>query len=103
MTVISGVTGEVDTYISQPIGMFVKGLAALEPNSPTSPAKLRSTAGFVGQSNVAIIGSNPVHSDLTAIGSPMVCLYSPYSSDTPLPLHAMANNIPHRIIDLSRE
>jgi hypothetical protein len=79
-TTITGVTGAVDAYISKPIGMFINGFAALEPNSPTSPeAKLRSTAGFVGQSNVAIIiGKNPdTLPDLaTAIGSPLSVYYA---------------------------
>jgi hypothetical protein len=73
-TTITGVTGSVDTWVSQPLGIFAKGLAALEPNSPTSPeAKLHSTAGFVGESNVSILlGPNPGSlPDLnSAIGSP---------------------------------
>jgi hypothetical protein len=89
MTTITGVTGAVDAYISKPIGLFVKGLAALEPNSPTNDeAKLRSTAGFVGQSNVAIIiGSNPgPFPDLaTAIGSPLSVYYTTHiRNDTPI-------------------
>jgi hypothetical protein len=89
MTTITGVTGEVDAYISKPIGMFINGLAVLEPNSPTSPeAKLRSTTGFVGQSNVAIIiGANPgPFPDLaTAIGSPMSVYYTTHiRNDTPV-------------------
>lgn len=89
MTTISGVTGSVDAWISQPIGVFVKGLSALEPNSPTDPeAKLKSTAGFMGQSNVAvIIGSNPgSYPDLaTAIGSPLSVYYTTHiRNDTPI-------------------
>ncbi len=89
MTTISGVTGSVDAWISKPIGLFINSLAALEPNSPTnSEAKLRSTDGFVGQSNVAIIiGDNPGSMpDLaTAIGSPMSVYYTTHiRNDAPV-------------------
>jgi hypothetical protein len=88
-TTIAGVTGEVDAYISQPLGLFIKGLAALEPNSPTSSeAKLRSTAGFVGQSNVAIIigkDYNPSPDLATTIGSPLSVYYTTHiRNDTPV-------------------
>ena len=65
---ISGVTGEVDAWVSQPLGIFIEGIAAIEPNE-----KLWNRSKMVGQSNVAIMvgqGGSPV--DLpTAIGSPM--------------------------------
>jgi predicted aspartyl protease len=65
---ISGVTGSVDAWVSQPIGIFIEGIAAIEPNG-----KLWDRSKMVGQSNVAIMvgqGGSPV--DLpTAIGSPM--------------------------------
>jgi len=86
---ITGVTGAVNAWVSQPLGVFVKGLAALEPNSPTnSEAVLRSTAGFVGESNVSIIlGPNPgSQPDLaTAIGSPFSVYYiTQIRNDTPI-------------------
>ncbi|MGD0553088.1 MAG: aspartyl protease family protein [Sedimentisphaerales bacterium] len=65
---ISGVTGEVDAWVSQPLGIFIDGLSAVEPNG-----MLWNRSKMVGQSNVAIMvgqGGSPV--DLpTAIGSPM--------------------------------
>jgi len=65
---ISGVTGEVDAWVSQPIGIFIDGLSAIEPNG-----MLWDRSSMVGQSNVSIAvgqGGSPV--DLpTAIGSPM--------------------------------
>jgi hypothetical protein len=86
---VTGVTGAVDAWVSQPLGLFVKGLAALEPNSPTSPeAKLRSTAGFAGESNISILlGDNPGSlPDLaTAIGSPFSVYYiTQIRNDTPI-------------------
>ena len=65
---ISGVTGSVDAWVSQPLGIFIDGLRAVEPNG-----MLWNRSNMVGQSNVAIMvgqGGSPV--DLpTAIGSPM--------------------------------
>jgi hypothetical protein len=62
---ISGVTGSVDAWVSQPLGIFIEGIAAIEPNE-----KLWNRSKMVGQSNVAIMvgqGGSPV--DLpTAIG-----------------------------------
>ena len=75
-TVISGVTGEIDAWVSQPIGVFTGGLNLLDPNQTSHVVnpKLTSTSHLIGESNVSVIvgdnpGSNP---DLaTAIGSPM--------------------------------
>ena len=68
ISTISGVTGSVDAWVSQPIGIFIEGLGAVEPNG-----MLWDRSKMVGQSNVAIMvgqGGSPV--DLpTAIGSPM--------------------------------
>lgn len=79
-TVISGVTGSVDAWVSRPLALFMEGLDALEPNSPGNPeVKLPSTAGMKGESNVSVIigdvpGSYP---DIqTAIGSPMSLYYT---------------------------
>jgi predicted aspartyl protease len=65
---ISGVTGEVDAWVSQPIGIFIDGLGAVEPNG-----LLWDRSGMVGQSNVSIaVGEGGEAVDLpTAIGSPM--------------------------------
>jgi predicted aspartyl protease len=70
---ISGVTGEVDAWVSQPLAIFIEGLSAIEPNG-----LLWNRSKMVGQSNVAIMvgqGGSPV--DLpTAIGSPMSVYYT---------------------------
>ncbi len=77
---IIGVTGEVDAWVSQPIGIFIDGLGAIEPNG-----LLWDRSGMVGQSNVSIAvgqGGSPV--DLpTAIGSPMsVYFTAAFNNDT---------------------
>jgi predicted aspartyl protease len=70
-TIISGVTGDTEVWVSYPIGVFIDGLGAIEPNG-----LLLDRTGMMGQSNVAIAvgqGIEPV--DLpTAIGSPL-CVY----------------------------
>ena len=69
-TTIAGVTGSVDAWVSQPLGVFVDGLGAIEPNG-----LLWNRSGMVGQSNVSIaVGQTPLPNapDLpTAIGSPL--------------------------------
>jgi len=66
--VVSGVTGETSAWISQPIGIFIDGLGAIDQDG-----LLWDRSNMVGQSNVAIMvgqGLEPV--DLpTAIGSPL--------------------------------
>jgi hypothetical protein len=73
ITTVSGVTGSVDAWVSQPIGVFISGLGEIEPNG-----LLWDRSKMVGQSNVAIMvgqGGSPV--DLpTAIGSPMSVYYT---------------------------
>jgi hypothetical protein len=76
MTEIQGVSGSVYTWVSQPLGIFINGLGAIEPNSPADPNDwILNRAGMVGQSNVAVsVGDEPMEGapDLpTAIGSPM--------------------------------
>jgi predicted aspartyl protease len=70
---ISGVTGETEALVSQPIGIFIDGLGAVEPNG-----LLWDRSAMMGQSNVAITvgeGIEPV--DLpTAIGSPMSAYFT---------------------------
>jgi predicted aspartyl protease len=65
---ISGVSGEVEAWVSQPIGIFIDGLGAIEPNG-----LLLDRSGMMGQSNVAIaVGQGGAPVDLpTAIGSPL--------------------------------
>ena len=71
---VSGVTGEVDVWVSQPIGLFIDGLDAVDPNGMRM-----STSGFMGESNVSIaVGDEPLGvPDLpTAVGSPMAVYYT---------------------------
>jgi len=69
-TVILGATHSVSALVSQPLAIFMDGLAAIDPNSMTL-----NESNMVGQSNVSIIVGDvppPDKQDLpTAIGSPM--------------------------------
>jgi len=76
---ISGVNDSVFAWVSYPIGVFVDGLSALEPNNPGElEVKLTDTSGMVGETNVSIIvGDQPFPGDPdlpTAIGTPL-CVY----------------------------
>lgn len=73
---VIGVTGSVFPWVSYPLGLFIDGLDAIEPNSPSEPNRLvLNTSEMVGQSNVSIlVGDTPPSdgNDLpTAIGAPM--------------------------------
>lgn len=76
ITLVKGVTGEVDAWVSQPIGVFIGGLQILDNSGPS--ALLTDTVPMQGESNVSVIsgmypGANP---DLvTAIGIPMSVFY----------------------------
>lgn len=88
-TLISGVTGSVSAYVSMPLALYMAGLNALEPNSPGDPdARLNSTAGMMGQSNISVlIGDNPgSYPDIyTAVGSPMSAYYiAHFDNSTPV-------------------
>lgn len=66
---ISGVIGSVFAYVSNPLGVFVDGLAAIEPNG-----LLTDTSTMTGEYHVSIaLGENPGSSTdlITAIGSPL--------------------------------
>ncbi len=64
---ISGVTGSVEAWVSQPLGLFIDGLGALD-----SSGQLLDTSGMVGETNVAIAVGQGGSPDLpTAIGSPL--------------------------------
>jgi hypothetical protein len=69
---LSGVTDTVTAWVSEPIGLFVDGLGAIESNG-----ELTNQSGLVGESNVSIIvgiGGDP---DLpTAIGAPLSVFYA---------------------------
>jgi predicted aspartyl protease len=71
---ISGVSGSVTASVSMPLGLFVCGLDAVDPDTLSLDRSL-----MVGESNVAVmVGQNPGSGpDLpTAIGSPMSVYYT---------------------------
>lgn len=73
-SVISGVIGAVDAWVSQPLGLFIDGFGTIDPNG-----LLRDLSNMRGESNVAImVGQNPGdRSDLpTAIGSPLSVFFT---------------------------
>jgi hypothetical protein len=65
--VVSGVTGEVDAWISYPLGVFIDGLGALENGL------LLDTSEMVGETNVSIVVGDPIESPYlpTVIGAPL--------------------------------
>jgi hypothetical protein len=74
--IITGVTGEVETLVSYPIGVFATGVDALAPTSGTDPnAVIVDTSGMVGHTNVSIaVGKIPEPNlpDIpTVIGTPL--------------------------------
>ncbi len=73
-TVVSGVTGSVVASVSQPLGIYIDGLSAIDAETMTL-----DRSNMMGESNVAImVGQNPGPlPDLpTAIGSPMSVYYT---------------------------
>jgi len=68
-TIVSGVTGSVVASVTQPLGVYVDGLAAIDPET-----LVLDQSSMMGESNVAImVGQNPGNlPDLpTAIGTPL--------------------------------
>jgi predicted aspartyl protease len=73
-SIISGVTGSVEAWVSQPLAVFIDGLGAIDEQG-----LLSDTSGMVGESNVAImVGQNPgSEPDLpTVIGSPLSVFFT---------------------------
>ena len=70
---ISGVVDYVETWVSQPLGIFIDGLGAISPGG-----LLTNTSGMVGQTNVSIlVGQSGGSVELpTAIGSPLAVYYT---------------------------
>jgi predicted aspartyl protease len=71
---LSGATGTVEAWVSEPLGLFVDGLGAIEPNG-----LLFDTSGMVGQTNVSIVvgqGKGGVPDLPTAIGSPLAAYFA---------------------------
>jgi len=64
-----GVTGSASAWVSQPLGLFIDGLGAIEPNG-----LVLDTSGMVGESNVSILvrqGDGGMLERHTAVGSPL--------------------------------
>jgi predicted aspartyl protease len=72
---ITGVTGSVDAWVSWPLGLYMDGLDAVDPDT-----LLLDTTNMMGQYNASIaVGPEPApeQPDLpTAIGSPMAAYYT---------------------------
>jgi len=72
---LTGVTGWVDANISYPLGVFIDGLNAIDPNG-----RLTDVSGMMGETNVAIVvgqDNGPGIPDLpTAIGTPLSVYYT---------------------------
>ena len=71
---ISGATSSVAAWVSQPLGLFIDGLGAIEPNG-----LLLDTSGMFGETNVSIaVAQNPgTGPDLpTAIGTPLSVFFT---------------------------
>lgn len=69
---IAGVTGSVLAWVSQPLGLYVDGLGAIEPNG-----LLIDDSGMVGEWNVSIaVGRYDSPNLPTAIGSPLAVYYA---------------------------
>jgi hypothetical protein len=74
MITVSGVIGSVDAWVSQPLGLFIDGLGAIDPDT-----LLLDASRMIGESNVSIIvGQDPGGGpDLaTAVGTPMSVFYT---------------------------
>jgi len=82
-TIVSGVTGSVVASVTQPLGIFVDGLSAIDPNT-----LVLDRSAMMGESNVAImVGQDPgPFPDLpTAIGTPLSVYYTTlYRNDNAL-------------------
>lgn len=69
---ISGATDSVDAWVSQPMGLFIDGLGAIEPNG------LLNHSWMVGETNVSVnVGDIDTSPQLpTAVGTPMSVYFS---------------------------
>lgn len=65
---MSGVTGSASVWVSRPLGLFIDGLNAIDPNG-----LILDDATMVGQTNISIGVGDPIDSPNlpTVIGSPM--------------------------------
>jgi len=75
----TGVTGSAFAWVSQPLGLFIDGLSAIE-----SEGLLLDTSSLVGESNVSIAVGDPIESShsLSTVGTPLsVFLAAVYYND----------------------
>ncbi len=78
----TGVTGSANAWVSQPLGLFIDGLGAIEPNG-----LLLDTSTMVGEFNVSVAVSDPIEPSisLTMIGTPLsVYLAAVFRNDRPI-------------------
>ena len=68
---LTGVTGAVDAWVSQPMGVYMDGLGAID-----SGGMLTDFTGVVGQTNTSIIVGMAGDNLPTVIGTPMVVYYT---------------------------
>lgn len=77
---IAGATTSVEAIVSLPLGLFIDGLSAIEPRSPSDPNGILDMSAMVGEWNTSILlGQVPQQGapDLpTAIGSPLSVYYA---------------------------
>ncbi len=87
---IFGVSGSVEAWVSEPIGLFIDGLGAIEPNG-----LLIDRTSMVGETNVAItVGQGGVPDLPTAIGSPLSVYFSAvFSNDQQITLTQDGNEL----------
>jgi len=75
---VTGVTGSVDAWVSDPIGLFIDGLSAIDPNNPVHG--LLDLGGMMGESNVSIMVGQAPPPDAnelpTVVGSPLSVYFS---------------------------
>ena len=75
---VSGVTGSVDAWVSDPIGLFVDGLSAIDSNDPVHGSL--DLGGMMGESNVSILVGQTLLPDAnelpTVVGSPLSVYFS---------------------------
>jgi len=91
---ISGVTGKVETWVSQPMGIYIEGLDAIDEFSG-----ILEPNGLLGETNVSIIvGKDPcyplVRPDLpVAVGTPLSVYYTAvFDNANPITVHYDGND-----------
>jgi hypothetical protein len=72
---VGGVSGQMDTMVTQPIGIFAAGLGAVQPNGKLDLSQL------VGHTNVAVLAAPAITCDngeevSAVLGTPMLAFYT---------------------------